>query len=224
MSDIGFQNPKGLSLERPQVEKQFEWQQPAIRARNSNEDYSSRRINLPSTDKRNLKQKFSDHMKNFPSGKVFKNGSNILKPAKAYDIYKPEAIYLDQNKHADGQVQEINGNLYARGENPIIEYKPSEQVVQPNGHIVASAKNTEADRRLMQSSSAPYSEVLPKVMMGAVGVASFGYLTGLMPMITVASLATAGGTAYVINESNNPHSSELSMPKDDFSQRMARLI
>jgi hypothetical protein len=156
-----------------------------------------------------------DELNALPSGKAFKEGSKILLPAKAFDVYHMNALYADTN-NINGEVKEINGNLYARGENPIIEYIPKEQIIQPNNHISGSIKNAEADKRLenIKNETMPYDapmfEMLPKVIGGAI----IGAISGAVlhsPLLMLGSLGVGGASIYLANE----HFKKLSPQSDD---------
>lgn len=159
-----------------------------------------------------------------PSGKAFKEGTKILLPAKAFDVYHMNALYADTN-NVSGDVREINGNLYAKGENPIIEYVPKEQIIQPNSHITGMAKNIEADRRLEAlqqnygNGEVSLSTMLPNILMGSVAGAVVGALLG-NPLLMMGSLAIGGSATYLANE----HYQKSSQIKnDDFKKKLEKL-
>lgn len=158
-----------------------------------------------------------------PSGKAYKEGANILLPAKAFDVYKMNALYADTN-NISGEVKEINGNLYAKGENPIIEYTPKEQIIQPNNHILGHVKNAEADKRLeslrnhdINPYDTPVFEMLPKVIGGAIVGAISGALLH-SPLLMLGSLGVGGASIYLANE----HFKKASPSNDDdFKKKIA---
>lgn len=159
-----------------------------------------------------------------PSGKAFKEGSKILLPAKAFDVYHMNALYADTN-NVKGDVREINGNLYAQGENPIIEYVPKEQIIQPNGHITGIAKNIEADKRLealqqnYNHGDASISTMLPNILMGSVAGAVAGALLH-NPLLMMGSLAIGGASTYLANEQYQKSSQ---VKTDDFKKKLENL-
>jgi hypothetical protein len=159
-----------------------------------------------------------------PSGKAFKEGTKILLPAKAFDVYHMNALYADTN-NVSGDVREINGNLYAKGENPIIEYVPKEQIIQPNSHITGIAKNIEADRRLEElhqnygNGEVSINTMLPNILMGSFGGAVIGALLG-NPLLMMGSLAIGGATTYLANEQYQKSSQ---IKNDDFKNKLEKL-
>jgi hypothetical protein len=160
-----------------------------------------------------------------PSGQAFKEGTKILLPAKAFDVYHMNALYADTN-NVSGDVREINGNLYAKGENPIIEYVPKEQIIQPNGHITGMAKNIEADRRLEElhqnygNGEVSINTILPNILMGSVAGAVVGALLG-NPFLMMGSLAIGGSAVYLANEQYQKSSN---IKNDDFKKKLEQLI
>ena len=157
-----------------------------------------------------------------PSGKAFKEGSKILLPAKAFDVYHMNALYADTN-NISGEVREINGNLYAKGENPIIEYTPKEQIIQPNNHISGAIKNAEADKRLEAlkhdnpNGDMSISAVLPNILLGAIAGAISGALLH-SPLLMIGSLGVGGASIHLANEHFKKSSH---IENDDFKKKIA---
>jgi hypothetical protein len=178
-------------------------------------------INNINQGKTSINQRYEE-LNALPSGKAFKEGSKILLPAKAFDVYHMNALYADTN-NISGEVREINGNLYAKGENPIIEYTPKEQIIQPNNHISGAVKNAEADKRLEAlkhdnpSGDMSLSAVLPNILLGAIAGAISGALLH-SPLLMIGSLGVGGASIHLANEHFKKSSQ---MENDDFKKKIA---
>jgi hypothetical protein len=182
----------------------------------------------PSAPMINSEEAFSHKfIDNVPNGRVFKNGGSLLKPVKAFDRYDMEAIHVDTD-NVDGNVREINGRLYAKGENPIIEYTPTEQIIQPNGHITSLNKNHEADKLVHslkqqqienqhknQDNGSQFTKMLPTVLLGSLASSVVGAFTH-HPTIVLGSLAVAGMSLWFANEATQK---EIKKKDADFRKK-----
>ncbi|MFT6072202.1 MAG: hypothetical protein ACJARD_000218 [Alphaproteobacteria bacterium] len=239
MSDMNYQNPssKGLfsrrtsRFEKSNQQPDIDLMKPYGHEHNSIDSYSElgslkNRFQPKTSNKKN----FQEHINSFPAGKVFKNGANILKPAKAYDVYKPKAIHFDQTDNSNGNVREINGRLYSDNITGMVEYDPTEQIVQPNSHITGVAKNIEADRRLAEISEKPQNmlnnDIVSNIAMSSIGGAAIGSLMG-SSLLMFGSLGIGGLAVYAISEQNkntSNHPEEAQDGASSFGKRMSSLI
>ncbi len=227
MSNVGYpfnQSNNSLQLESPKANYSDFASAPKIKPYdmgNMNNDDTLKKSSLPPTSRPHMSQ---TDLNALPAGKAFKEGSKILLPAKAFDVYHMNALYADTN-NISGEVREINGNLYAKGENPIIEYTPKEQIIQPNNHIVGVTKNAEADKRLesiKQKKSDVHNDMslnsmLPNVLLGSIAGAVSGALLH-SPLLMMGSLGIAG---VAIHLANDQYQKVAQLESDDFKKKIA---
>lgn len=161
-----------------------------------------------------------------PAGKAYKEGAKILLPTKAFDVYHMNALYADPH-NINGDVKEINGNLYAKGENPIIEYVPKEQIIQPNNHISGAVKNAQADKRLEDlkphndmMGDMSLTKIMPNILLGSIAGAIAGAVLH-SPLLMLGSLGVGGATLHLVNEQSKKSSQ---IETDDFKKKIASLV
>ncbi len=139
---------------------------------------------------------------------LLSDGGALYEKAEAYTKYSPSAVHVSTEPVKSGKALKADDKLLIE-QKSLMEYQPTDQVIETNYHVSGRQKLSEADRILAEAKKRreaetshknaepvdSFKQILPYILTAAGGGALAGLVTKSL-LLTVGSLAAGAGALY----------------------------